>query len=217
MNKVSFIMTIKINENNLRFIFPNRHGNKNAVIDFGDGTIIHILDDIPSHTYKNPGKYDISITGEFPAPVFSAHVGNELLIDIKQWGKVKGMTDWSFAFLGCLGLKKISAKDIPTLLNDCGCMFFQCYNFNSDLSHWDVSNVKNMRGMFGFCENFNSDLSKWDMSNVEDISVMFRDCYRFNSDLSNWNLEKIKIYSGFNYGCRLKINNMPKMLLLKQL
>ena len=29
-----------------------------------------------------------------------------------------------------------------------------------DVSKWDVSNVENMRSMFGYCTNFNCDLSK---------------------------------------------------------
>ena len=44
------------------------------------------------------------------------------------------------------------------------------------LEDWDVSNVKNMSGMFEECENFNCDLSKWDVSNVENMVEMFDGC-----------------------------------------
>ena len=33
-----------------------------------------------------------------------------------------------------------------------------------------------MYSMFWNCENFNSDLSKWDVSNVKDMSDMFYKC-----------------------------------------
>ena len=55
-------------------------------------------------------------------------------------------------------------------------MFNNCKKFNSDLSKWNVSKVKNMALMFDGCINFNSDLSKWDVSNVKDIGHMFDGC-----------------------------------------
>ena len=55
-------------------------------------------------------------------------------------------------------------------------MFQGCENFNSDLSKWDVSSVKDMYAMFWDCENFNSDLSNWDVSNVTDMRNMFYSC-----------------------------------------
>ena len=55
-------------------------------------------------------------------------------------------------------------------------MFCDCLKFNSDLSRWDVSNVRYMYEMFYYCKNFNSDLSTWNVSKVEDISRMFERC-----------------------------------------
>ena len=47
-------------------------------------------------------------------------------------------------------------------------MFYYCLKFNSDLSEWDVSNVKNITFMFTYCKNFNCDLSKWKVKpNIE--------------------------------------------------
>ena len=55
-------------------------------------------------------------------------------------------------------------------------MFKGCINFNSDLSNWDVSNVKSMAFMFKGCENFNCDLSKWNVSIVKNMAGMFDGC-----------------------------------------
>ena len=55
-------------------------------------------------------------------------------------------------------------------------MFWNCINFNSDLSEWDVSNVTNMTFMFRYCEKFNSDLSEWDVSRVKEMNHMFDNC-----------------------------------------
>ena len=45
-----------------------------------------------------------------------------------------------------------------------------------DISDWDVSNIKSMRGMFGDSRELESagDLSSWDVSNVIDMSFMFQ-------------------------------------------
>ena len=43
-----------------------------------------------------------------------------------------------------------------------------------DSNFWDVSNVKNMGGMF-FESQFNGDISNWDVSNVEDMYGMFNE------------------------------------------
>ena len=49
-------------------------------------------------------------------------------------------------------------------------------DFNGDISKWNVSNVKNMYGMFYECESFNQDISTWDVSNVKDYIYAFDSC-----------------------------------------
>ena len=38
-------------------------------------------------------------------------------------------------------------------------MFYDCGNFNSDLSNWNVSKVRTMESMFDGCENLK--IPKW--------------------------------------------------------
>ena len=52
-------------------------------------------------------------------------------------------------------------------------MFARAKFFNSDLSKWDVSRARDMRGMFLGATSFNGDLSKWDVSRVKDMEGMF--------------------------------------------
>ena len=49
------------------------------------------------------------------------------------------------------------------------------HSFNGDISLWDVSNVKDMEGMFAVSK-FNGDISKWDVSNVTNMNNMFKNC-----------------------------------------
>lgn len=93
-------------------------------------------------------------------------------------------------------------------ITDMSKLFFYS-NFSGDISKWDVSNVKNMRGMFNGCITFNGDISKWDVSNVEDMSSMFYDS-RFNSDISTWNVnKKCKTINIFRR-CPIKDEYKPK-------
>ena len=55
-------------------------------------------------------------------------------------------------------------------------MFYDCKSFNSDLSKWDVRNIKEMDSMFYGCESFNSDLSKWNVKNVISMNYSFWGC-----------------------------------------
>lgn len=80
-------------------------------------------------------------------------------------------------------------------------------DFEGDISDWDVSNAKNMRGMFDGCKKFNCDISYWDVSNVEDMSWMFAGAESFNQNLSRWNVKKVKqMYATF---CEAKSFNYP--------
>ena len=45
-----------------------------------------------------------------------------------------------------------------------------------------------MSVMFRGATSFNSDLSKWNVGNVKDMSYMFDGATSFNSDLSKWNV-----------------------------
>ena len=55
--------------------------------------------------------------------------------------------------------------------------FMKYEDLNPDISEWDVSNVKNMDGMFWGCEQFNCDISKWNVNNVETHDRMFLYCH----------------------------------------
>ena len=108
--------------------------------------------------------------------------------------------DFTWIFLGFDKVEHIIGIedwDVSNVKNMHG-MFSGCRNFNSDLSKWDVSSVEDMGYMFNCCDNFNSDLSNWNVSNVEDMRYMFNECKNFNSDLSKWNVSNVKnIHSMF--------------------
>ena len=45
--------------------------------------------------------------------------------------------------------------------------------FNQDIGNWDVSNVKDMSGMFYGASNYNSPMKDWDVGNLVNMESMF--------------------------------------------
>ena len=86
-------------------------------------------------------------------------------------------------------------------ITDMTLLFSKC-NYNIDISHWDMSNVRNMSYMFYHCKNFNCDLSNWDVSNVTNMYALFRKCNKFTGKgLENWDVSKVTDYREMLYGC----------------
>ena len=77
----------------------------------------------------------------------------------------------------------------------------------SGIENWDVSHVKNMRGMFKGAKNFNEPIGNWDVSNVEMMVEMFEEAKNFNQPLNNWNVSKVKDISAMFF--RAKKFNQP--------
>ena len=62
------------------------------------------------------------------------------------------------------------------------------YDFNQDISSWDVSNVTTMEYMFAEADLFNQDISIWDVSNVISLCGMFANATSFNQPIGNWDV-----------------------------
>ncbi|MDC0858190.1 BspA family leucine-rich repeat surface protein, partial [Flavobacteriaceae bacterium] len=73
------------------------------------------------------------------------------------------------------------------------------WEFNQDISSWDVSNVTDMSGMFALAITFNQDISSWDVSNVIDMSVMFNSALNFDQPIGDWDVSNVNdMYGMFN-------------------
>ena len=111
-------------------------------------------------------------------------------------------------------LKKIIAKE--TNFNDIDVSNVTDFSYvfedqdisEIDISEWDVSNGKTMRGMFQNCRYLKTpgDLSNWNVSNVEDMSWMFNGCQCLTKlgDLQNWEINGTKMKCMFQNCKRLK-------------
>lgn len=107
----------------------------------------------------------------------------------------------------------VSIRNIPigdwnvSHVRDMRGLFENLNTFNEPLNNWNVTGVTNMNGMFSGCTSFNQPLDNWNVSRVTTMNSMFRDCRTFNQDLSNWNVSRVIDMTNIFRGCRnLTIN-----------
>ncbi len=68
---------------------------------------------------------------------------------------------------------------------------YELYEFNGDISAWNVSVVQDMSNMFRGAAKFNQDISNWKVGAVEDMSFIFGGAAKFNQDISGWDVKKV--------------------------
>ena len=187
----------------------------NYTVDWGDGTSDTVVTGDITHTYPEPGTYQVSISGKFPRILFANSADGQKIIAIDQWGDIEWQS-MSGAFADCTNLD-VLATDIPDLssVSSMSGMFNRAklevsnpsFNdwdvstitsmsglfveslFNENINDWDVSNVTDMNSMFTFTV-FNENISDWDISNVTDMSAMFT-FSNFNQDIGNWDVSNV--------------------------
>ena len=91
---------------------------------------------------------------------------------------------------------------ITSFVTDMSYMF-PSSNFNQNISHWDISNVKNIRVMFYYNPSFNQDIGNWDTSNVINMAYMFSRASSFNQYIGNWGTSNVTLMGSMFYGCLL--------------
>ena len=122
----------------------------------------------------------------------------ELIVKLKDGEDVTEVntsciTDMHDLFFNTFGFnfnQDISNWDVSNV-TDMSWMFVEQDNFNQDISSWDVSKVTNMKGIFYKARAFNQDIGKWDVSNVTNMYGVFSDAQKFNQDISSWNVSNV--------------------------
>ena len=170
---------------------PTNGSGYNYTVDWGDGQIDTNQTGDASHSYQATGIYTISISGDFPRIYFNNRLRSDRLRTIQNWGNIK-WTNMSNAFRGCTNLQIIAsdAPDLSQCRNMIG-MFDACSSMNSNIDHWDVSNIERMEFLFQGASSFNQSLCSWNTSNVTKMNGMFEDATSFDQDLSCWSYSNV--------------------------
>ena len=190
-------------------------------VDYGEGggwERVEAFDDATaSHTYAGTGLFDIKIRGYVESfAVGSDDTIDTKIVDLKQWGKLLGLTTLNFD--GCANLLVTATDGLDTsefinmeyLFRNCSSLTtvpgieiwdtsnvtgmrnaFTFSSFNQDISAWDVSQVTSMHSMFRGTTLFNQDINAWDTGNVTTMNAMFFTAVAFNSPVDNWDMGKV--------------------------
>src|SRR5690606_10285448 len=168
----------------------------NYSVDWGDGNTSTSQTGNATHNYAAAGIYTVTISGDFPAIQFgsaaSADVNDQKLITVEQWGD-QVWQSMHQAFDGCVNLTSVSVTDAPVFAPNCSlyAMFSRCTSFDTDLNHWDMTNVHETQLMFSGASLFNGRIDAWDVSNVTTMEEMFSYASAFNQPLGGWNVSNV--------------------------
>jgi len=191
-------------------------------VDWGDGATTTETGGTITHTY-NDGTYTdvtnptISIgaesdTGAFTTFAFNNGGSKDDLLDVPQWGSIV-FTTFIQMFRGCQNTSfQISATDAPTIIGtgsarSMAYMFFNADYFNSDISHWDMSNItgsgSTVRDMFNSADNFNQNLSSWNIQTTSAyamLAVCGMSTENFTDTIVGWAVTVYKNSGLYNVG-----------------
>ena len=149
-----------------------------------------------THEYPTAGTYQIAIRGQFPRIYFNNEGDREKLLSIDSWGN-QAWSSMEHAFWGCENVI-LNATDAPDLNQATSLqnMFASAELINTNLSHWDVSNITNMIGTFWRARNFDQNLGQWDIGQVTNMNAMLSESNlsvaNYDSTLIAWEVQSVQ-------------------------
>jgi surface protein len=163
-----------------------------VTIEWGDATARQSFTGAASHNYATPGQYEIQIIGTVNGFTAPAVIDRRTIKDVLQWGNVEFQST-ELMFRDRTGFV-ISASDFPRFLPGAfmRAMFENASDFNSNIEHWDTSNVVDMMRVFKGNTVFNQPLNAWEVGNVINMDEMFRLALAFNQNINDWDVGKVE-------------------------
>jgi surface protein len=161
---------------------PVQYGASTASINWGDGNTQKVtLNSTIDHQYSIAGTYNVTITGNTTSFEIDPNFDGSL-VGVDQWDDLIGLTR---VRLGSPNLTYVPAT-LPITITDTSNMFEKAYQFNQDISGWDVSRVTNMSSMFNSATVFNQPIGSWDTFKVTNMNNMFFRARAFNQNINLW-------------------------------
>ena len=206
----AFNLTSYHGQDTRHIIVPNLNDFDNAGVKIGNATGVGISSKLAKSLAhqslafaisKTSGKYSdkVTATDNDWSSVFSITGlirADVSNLDTRNITDMGGLFDYSPKLKTVGDLSHWNVSNVRNMSN----MFGSYNGVIGDLSHWNVSNVRNMRGMFGSYNGVISGLSHWNVSNVTDMSWMFSYCKGVIGDLSHWDTSNVRDMSGMFEG-----------------
>jgi len=193
-----------------------------------DGSLIDLS---YSYVVNSNNRYVVTVTiSSFDDTKQSARDGITFYVASTFYGTTSNLTILQFGQIpiargtylgltfGLLPDFTISSTDSPIILSNTSFAyaFVNCYNFNSDISNWNTTNVISMNNAFFAASSFNQNLSNWNTSAVTRMDSMFYNATAFNNGQApggttaplNWNTASVGLpVTAFRTGSNLTAQN----------
>jgi surface protein len=142
------------------------------------------------------GRHRVSIYGDFPRIYFNSAGDRLKILSVEQWGDIEWSSMFN-AFSGAANLE-LNAPDAPDLsgATTIAHMFRGASSLNSDVGHWDVSTIADMRSVFHTASAFDRSLGDWSISAVTDMSGMLANAglstASYDATLAGWAAQTVQ-------------------------
>jgi surface protein len=217
-----------VNLGNYNFLVDWGDGTQNIITSWNQPEILHTYATAGIYNITMTGLISEWSFGDALFSLFVSD--SEKLLSISSWGDLQFGTTGAYQyFYQCTNLDLSSVSDLPNLSNTidltncfelCTSLttinrsnewdvsnitrmiatFFNCTNFNSDITTWDVSNVVDTNAMFSNASAFNQNIGSWDVSNVTNMNNMFENATAFNQNIGSWDISNVTSFIDFMNG-----------------
>jgi PKD repeat protein len=169
-------------------------GSVNVSIDWDDGSEIEnfTTSGNKNHTYTTAGEYEVSISGTLTqfGNGLTGYSNADKFIEVSSFGNI-GLISLSGAFKNAINLVSVPSS-LPSSVIDLSHCFHRASLINdSNITNWDVSNVKYIDYMFYRASSFNQNIFIWTPTNLEKYTYMLYKATKFNQPFSGWIVNKI--------------------------
>jgi surface protein len=166
---------------------------QSCIVDWGDGIIENVTDYNAAntlHTYSQKGDYTIKIYSKgfsFLHAAYNQNTDKEYnkIGEIFSWGNIVIISQ-SFDF--CINLTAVNVSDIPIIISG-NYAFRSCSSLTTvnKMNEWNVSNVTQMKQMFGAASSFNQNIGNWNVSNVTNFTNFMTNKTAADYSVTNYN------------------------------
>ncbi len=210
--------------------FEYRMVGGTGTIDYGDGTVENLVADTPTrivHTYSEATSHVVTIQLITPAVLLEVSADSLL-----EWGggyykihirnpKMRLPEEFTYdiesmegMLSGWEGVSDISGWEV-TNVKDMDNLFLNSPLFNQDLSRWKVGNVWWLNNTFNKASAFNGNLKRWGLHSVISMDGTFANATLFDSKINLWDVSNVRSMEGM-FGNASKFNQDLSLWCVKQ-
>lgn len=191
--------------------FEYRIVGGSGTIDYGDGTVENLVADTPTrivHTYSEATSHEVTIQLVTPAVLlevsadqltewgggyYKIHIRNPKMLLPEEFAH--NIESMEGMLSGWEGLSDISGWEVPNV-KDMDNLFLNSPLFNQDLSRWNVGNVWWLNNTFNKASAFNGNLKRWGLHSVISMDGTFANATLFDSKINLWDVSNVRSMEG---------------------